>query len=379
MVRSENSEGFNVWRNATWATLFRTKSGLLLLVSAALLTIVVSASANWYQASQFEIALSLASPVESNAGANSPKGFADANGAYGSVVALMLLTVGGSVLAAIVVSMLSKIQRMKYVLDVSSEFHLLVGNPTQKGKRNFLDVKVVVVVPRYTYEVPKLPSGRPTDERNMYVEVGGEKRKWKGGFTFNRPCDVRAAQIVQTRLKALSFRNVEIVSDADSAEKFAEAECEIHLGLHHNGRLTEILGAMSGSRLFDVTDEGVRLAIVNGAGHIVCGAEDSEATLFKPGDAAGEVMLIGKLRHAGKSHIVLGGLTDWGVINIAEKFFREINSLPGWGDYGSNLKEGQEVSFVALYRATGSSDEPFMEKKVVVPSVQSISRSPYGS
>lgn len=250
---------------------------------------------------------------------------------YGAVqsLALATLTVSGSVLAALIYSLVTKIQREVRLLDQAQAVLLLIGK--SRDLEAGLASRINIVVARYKYDRPSLPPDRKRDERKFEVEVGGRTMQWTPPLSFNDRADSRAAQIVCEQLRRIGFSQVEIVDDDRSQSDFSTVVCEILIGLRVNTRLNDLLDSAHPPKLFSVPrlnsgHYGLSLA-ETGVGGIEEEARSKEAKFAEVRGGEKRVMLLAKHFVQGKTVLVIGGLSDTGTVKCAEYFAANIERV----------------------------------------------------
>jgi hypothetical protein len=355
------------WGSAFWRTATLSESGRLLWVAAFGLFVCVGASAACFQWAQVELAtvisnytsaLAFVPNVGERSNSNSHlKHPIWTSAAFYSIAALAILTVSGSVLAAFMVTLVSKAKVEASMLDRTNVFLLLAG--TLKKTPNFLNASIDIVVPTYKYVGSPLPPGKP-EQRSLYIEVGGVTRKVAEGAPCVHEQDTEAAIMIGKTLRDLGFNNVMMVKDSDiEAISQRRAQCRFLIGLRTNSGVRKILDEPNPARLFDIRDEH---GLIHGAGE---GNMEKRAISLAITDQHGiahgapvkgkefqnfntsEVLFIGKACNSGIVTIIIGGLSAWGTRRCAEYFCSSFDKIKAFRDESSQKSvEGREFAAV---------------------------------
>lgn len=267
-----------------------------------------------------------------------------------SILSLSLLTVAGSILAALLVSLVTKLKLEVTLVDRGNIFSLLATDSDEQGTfsdSNF-EMPIRIVVGKYHYELPSVPEGQE-EKRKLMVSVGGKDINWKKPLEFNDNYDIRAAQRIHEELTSLGFRNVTIVNDTDAWQHNSNRYCEILVGLCVNAKVNDALDNMPKPHLFNIEREetgyySISLATTSHDGNILAPSRDRRH-INRPGF---EVMLITKYIHHGHVQIIVGGLSDWGTMRAAEVFSERLVDWPRLSDRACGKRIGSRKFSVVL-------------------------------
>jgi hypothetical protein len=346
------------WVRAARRSWFSASGGLLWLASLLLL-ITVWWTAWKYQESQQELAIltSLKSalifeslPVEARSAGvlaqathDHLRNFTDMKASRfyeRSIQALAALTISGSVLAAFIVALLTKVKSEVRLLDQAAAFAFL--GATDSGQPQSLDTPVCIVLPEYAVRPCSHAQHDEAGEPGVGVEVLAGCGIWRVrdemDFRFVVSLDSQAAERIRAKLKEVGFRNIRISHDrAEVVPGVQRAPIEILIGLRTNYLVEEALSSKR-AVLFDIswvggpTTHTVPPANQKLEWHIRLGKNvGNNWTPPSPQRASGsgtmEALLIAKMAGIAGTQIVVGGLSARGTLRCADVFCENLFQL----------------------------------------------------
>lgn len=374
------------WAVATWRSVTKTQSGVLLWTLTALLVVVVYGSARVYQDAQLELAVMAALPAADLQGAvataSSPadgqrlitgkhprhsQSIRHSRFYRRSLEALALLTVSGSLLAALMVSILQRIKLRVTEIDQSKALTLLLTGNADFHLHTRTQIKIVV--PQYTYSQLLVTASSQKNLRDMYVKFGGHTRK----FAKDRSVDAvnmrdsQAAELILSRLRAVGFENVEVVRDEDLlAGRAPRAPLEILVGLNANALVEELM-EKEPPALFRTTWIGAPADYApppqtDELNYEIRLAETARDSSPQPPDSNHaykddvlEAMLIAKVRRKdSRTQLIVGGVSELASLRCAEYFCEHIQSIPDTLDHSSRRRVGGNPFALVLRCQKGS-------------------------